>query len=87
MRASVSQAKSYFNDNEISYLIPDLTVSMQARPMPAQPVARAHAVGIEAVHQAPEARPVIHLDQMGDLMGDHVIEHPFRGQDEAPGEG
>ena len=60
---------------------------MQIRPLHIEPRLRARHVGAQPVHQPPEARPVIHLDQMRDLMRDHVVEDPFRGEDQPPGEG
>ena len=41
----------------------------------------------ELVDQPPEAMRVVHLDQMGDLMGCQIIKHIGRREDQAPGIG
>ena len=35
---------------------------------------------------APEPRRVVHLDEMGDLVGGEIVEHIGRCEDQAPGE-
>src|SRR5882757_3923168 len=52
-----------------------------------QPFARAVDRAREFLADLPEARPVIHLFQMRDLVRHHVIEHVLGREDQAPGEG
>src|SRR3954468_10313752 len=62
-------------------------IAQEACAIVAEPAALARRIGCQLVDEAPEARAVIHLDEMGDLMRDDIVQYWLGGEDEPPGEG
>ena len=58
---------------------------MQLSAMAFQPGLGVGAAGAQRVGEAPKARRVVVLDQMGDLVCGDIIEHRRRRQDQPPG--
>src|SRR6516165_1121149 len=54
--------------------------------MALEPCPRYCAVGREALHQPPKARPVVHLGEMRHLMRDDVVEHRLGSKNQPPAE-
>src|SRR5437764_4213155 len=61
-------------------------VAVQVSAMGIEPDLGAREVGIEPSDQSPEARRMIELPQMRDLVRRQIIEHVRGRQDEPPGE-
>src|SRR5712692_3902844 len=61
-------------------------ISVQVGAVDVEPDFGALDVGVEALHQPPEPRRVIELDEMGNLVRGEVIEHEWRRENEPPGE-
>ena len=57
---------------------------MQRRAVPLEPMAASRAMRIEAAEQRMKIRPVVGVDEMRDLVGDHVVAHKGRGEDQPP---
>src|SRR5215471_6155452 len=55
--------------------------------MAMEPKALRLGLGVKPLDHAPEARAVIHLDEMRHLVGDDIVEHGFGHEDEPPREG
>ena len=62
------------------------TVGPEPAAVAIEPGARSIVIRRQALHQSPEARPVIHLREMRDLVRHNIIENAFRRQDEPPAE-
>ena len=62
------------------------TVAMQDGAMGVEPRLGAVVIRAKPLHQPPEPRRVVHLDQMRHFVGGEVFEHVARRQDEPPGE-
>ncbi len=62
-------------------------IAMQAGAMLPEPGASLLVARHGALHQGPEARPVIHVAEMGDLVRGEIVEHEGRREHEPPGEG
>src|SRR5439155_8598977 len=62
-------------------------VSQQLVAVPVEPGARRGAIRSQALHQPPEARPVVHLGEMRHLMRHDIVDDVFRRQHQAPAEG
>jgi len=54
--------------------------------MPFEPCPRRRAVGRQALHQAPKARPVVHFGEMRHFVGDDIVDDRFGRKDEPPAE-
>lgn len=63
-----------------------LAVAMQIRPVALEPGLCRIRVRTDLTQEAPVARRVIHLDEMGDLVGGKVIQHLCRSHDQPPRE-
>ena len=59
---------------------------MQVGAVHIEPGFGALMVRTDALHQAPESRRVVHLDEVRHFMGGEIIKHLARRQDEPPGE-
>src|SRR5258705_5242922 len=62
-------------------------IAMQVRAVGVEPGLGALGVGADPEDRAPEARRMIHLDEMRDLVRRQTVEHEGRRQDESPGVG
>src|SRR5438270_4034050 len=62
-------------------------IAQEARAIVAEPAALIRGVGRQRVDQAPEARAVIHLGEVGDLMRDDIVQYRLGGENEPPGKG
>ena len=61
-------------------------VGEQPAAMPFEPCPRCRAAGGQALHQAPKARPVVHLREMRHLMRDDIVDDRFGRKNEPPAE-
>ena len=61
-------------------------VGKQPAAVALQPGARLGVVRVEALDDAPEARPVVHLGEVRHLVRDDVVDHRFRREDQPPAE-
>src|ERR1700674_163822 len=68
-------------------LYPLGTVAVKTGARLAQPVPRLLVTRHGALDEAPKARTVIHVAEMGHLVGGEIIEHEGRREHETPGEG
>ena len=62
------------------------TVGPEPAAVAVEPGARPIVIRRQALHQSPEARPVIHLREMRDLVRHDIVEDAFGRQDEPPAE-
>src|SRR5258708_29903801 len=62
-------------------------IAEETRAVAAEPETLACGTRSQRLDEPPEARPVVHFGEMSDLVGDDVIEHRLRRENEAPGEG
>src|SRR5216684_6022454 len=60
-------------------------IAQEARTIAAEPGALPGGGGRQRLDQPPEAWSMIHLGEMGDLVGDDIVEHCLGGEDETPG--
>src|SRR5205085_9553880 len=60
------------------------TVGPEPAAVAVKPGPRPIVIRRQALHQSPEARPVIHLREMRDLVRHNIIEDAFRRQNEPP---
>src|SRR5262249_39596413 len=64
---------------------PGHAIAMQIGAVGVEPCFGEFDVGVDRPHQAPEARRVIELEQVRDLMRGEIVEHEGRRQNEPPG--
>src|SRR6185369_3451011 len=60
-------------------------VAMQVVAIGVEPALGAFDMVADAADDPPEPRRVVHLDEMGDLMGGEIVQHIGRRQDQSPG--
>lgn len=60
------------------------SVAVQGRTVGLQPYLGARCFGTMAEHKTPEFSGMIHVTQMGDFVGGHIIQHVVWSHDKAP---